>query len=151
MGQITRWVLQYRFRCRHTPESPALILLSIIIEEERKKTPVPEWLLLIYTDIFTTVSPICNFSLSATTRQKQAETVYNWTSQHYENKSLADVTCIPLGYVISLWTPMDNRMYASKERFYCLVIHVRNCTEGWKGPTLLTHHRVVQFPPGKTN
>lgn len=46
----------------------------------QKKTPVPEWLLLIYIDILELevqyVTFLCNH------KAKVTETVYNWTSQY---------------------------------------------------------------------
>ena len=75
MSQITRWVLQYRSRCRHT-RVPCFNIICDVTE----KDPCTR---MVITDLYWHSgirSPIHNFSLSAITRQKQAGTVYNWTS-----------------------------------------------------------------------
>lgn len=75
MGQITRWVLQYRSRCRHTR-----VPCFNIIYDVTEKDPCTR---MVITDLYWHSgigSPIHNFSLSAITKQKQAGAVYNWTS-----------------------------------------------------------------------
>lgn len=80
--------------------------------------------------------------------QKQAETVHKWTSQHYEKKIPDRCHLHPSGLYISLWTPMGNKMLASRGRILLFkvigfTVQVSNCTEGWKELTLLTHHRMA--------
>lgn len=81
--------------------------------------------------------PISNFSFSVNTCQKQAK-----TSQHFGNKSLVDVTCIPVLCILCglQWTTECKPL---RERFLLTHFQVSNCTESQKGHTLLTYHRVV--------
>ena len=86
---------------------------------------------------------MCNFPLSITMWQNQAETVYDWTGQHYENKSLTGVTCTPIGYVFLCRPQCATEYLPPREsslvsRVTGLTVHVSNCREGWKGFTLLT-------------
>lgn len=80
------------------------------------------------------------------TWKTQVKTVYNKTSQHHETKSLTGVPALP--WVVYVSVPKGQKNVCLQGKDCCLrvlwpTVHVSNCRGDWKGPTLLTHHRMA--------